>query len=140
MSKEESDILEKLKDKNYIVFINKNDLESKIVLQSEVDVVYGNTIKENGLDALKNKISEIFALNEIPKKDFTYISNARQLSLMKLAKDSIDSAIIATKEDVPVDLIEIDITNARNYLGEIIGETYSDELIDELFSRFCLGK
>lgn len=140
LSKEESDILEKLKDKNYIVFINKNDLESKIVLQSEVDVVYGNTIKENGLDALKNKISEIFALNEIPKKDFTYISNARQLSLMKLAKDSIDSAIIATKEDVPVDLIEIDITNARNYLGEIIGETYSDELIDELFSRFCLGK
>ena len=140
LSKEESDILEKLKDKNYIVFINKNDLESKIVLQGEVDVVYGNTIKENGLDALKNKISEIFALNEIPKKDFTYISNARQLSLMKLAKDSIDSAIIATKEDVPVDLIEIDITNARNYLGEIIGETYSDELIDELFSRFCLGK
>ena len=140
LSKEESDILEKLKNKNYIVFINKNDLESKIVLQGEVDVVYGNTIKENGLDALKNKISEIFALNEIPKKDFTYISNARQLSLMKLAKDSIDSAIIATKEDVPVDLIEIDITNARNYLGEIIGETYSDELIDELFSRFCLGK
>lgn len=140
LSKEESDILEKLKDKNYIVFINKNDLESKLFLQNEDNVVYGNTIKENGLDALKNKISEIFALNEIPKKDFTYISNARQLSLMKLAKDSIDSAIIATKDDVPVDLIEIDITNARNYLGEIIGETYSDELIDELFSRFCLGK
>lgn len=140
LSKEESDILEKLKDKNYIVFINKNDLESKIVLKRENNVVYGNTIKDNGLDALKNKISEIFALNEIPKKDFTYISNARQLSLMKLAKDSIDSAIIATKDDVPVDLIEIDITNARNYLGEIIGETYSDELIDELFSRFCLGK
>ena len=140
LSKEESDILEKLKDKNYIVFINKNDLESKLFLQNEDNVVYGNTIKDNGLDALKNKISEIFALNEIPKKDFTYISNARQLSLMKLAKDSIDSAIIATKEDVPVDLIEIDITNARNYLGEIIGETYSDELIDELFSRFCLGK
>ena len=140
LSKEESDILEKLKDKNYIVFINKNDLESKLFLQNEDNVVYGNTIKDNGLDALKNKISEIFALNEIPKKDFTYISNARQLSLMKLAKDSIDSAIIATKDDVPVDLIEIDITNARNYLGEIIGETYSDELIDELFSRFCLGK
>ena len=140
LSKEESDILEKLKDKNYIVFINKNDLESKLFLQNEDNVVYGNTIKENGLDALKNKISEIFALNEIPKKDFTYISNARQLSLMKLAKDSIDSAILATKGDVPVDLIEIDITKARNYLGEIIGETYSDELIDELFSRFCLGK
>lgn len=140
LSKEEKAILEKLKDKNYIVFINKNDLESKLFLQNEDNVVYGNTIKDNGLDALKNKISEIFALNEIPKKDFTYISNARQLSLMKLAKDFIDSAIIATKEDVPVDLIEIDITNARNYLGEIIGETYSDELIDELFSRFCLGK
>ena len=140
LSKEESDILEKLKDKNYIVFINKNDLESKLFLQNEDNVVYGNAIKENGLDALKNKISEIFALNEIPKKDFTYISNARQLSLMKLAKDSIDSAILATKGDVPVDLIEIDITKARNYLGEIIGETYSDELIDELFSRFCLGK
>jgi len=139
ISVEEADILEKVKDKNYIIFVNKNDLEKRINIEDK-NVVYGNTLDKNGLEKLKKKISEMFALDKISKKDLTYISNARQLSLIKLAKDSIDSALEATKNGMPVDLIEIDITNARNYLGEIIGETYSDELLDELFSRFCLGK
>ena len=138
---EEKELLEKIKTKTYIIFINKDDLNGK--KQFELDyrnVVYGNTIKKDGLDNLKKKIIDLFSLNQIKKKDLTYISNARQLSLIKSAKDAIDSAIRATSNKMPVDIIEIDLANARKYLGEILGETYKDELLDELFSKFCLGK
>ena len=141
ISKDELDLLEKIKDKNHIVFVNKNDLNSDIdtSILGE-NVVFGNTINSNGLDDLKKKIIDMFNIGEIENKDFTYISNARQLSLIKLAKDSIDSAIKEVKNNDPVDLVEIDIKNARNYLGEITGDVYTDELLDQLFAKFCLGK
>ena len=69
----------------------------------------------------------------------TYISNIRQLSLIKKSLTSIENAM-SLKESVPVDLIEIDIKNAWNYLGEVIGANYADELVDTIFSNFCLGK
>ena len=140
ISEDEKNILDKIKNKKHIIFINKDDLNKQIDLDYIDNVVSGNTITKNGLDDLKKKIIELFGLGEIANKDFTYISNARQLSLIKLAKDSIDSAINEVTNSDPVDLVEIDIRNARNYLGEITGETYSEELLDELFSRFCLGK
>ena len=140
ISEDEKTILDKIKNKKHIIFINKDDLNKQIDLDYIDNVVSGNTITKNGLDDLKKKIIELFGLGEIANKDFTYISNARQLSLIKLAKDSIDSAINEVTNSDPVDLVEIDIRNARNYLGEITGETYSEELLDELFSRFCLGK
>ena len=104
------------------------------------NVVYGNTILSDGLDELKNKISSMFFLEEIQTKDYTYLTNSRQLAEIKLAKESIESALKAVNDGMPVDLIEIDIKNARMHLGEVLGENYSDELIDELFSKFCLGK
>lgn len=135
---EEEKLLKKVRTKKHIIFINKDDLASQE--QFEFDVVYGNTVSKDGLDKLKKKIVEMFSLNQLEKKDFTYISNARQLALIKKVKESIDSAIKATREGLPIDLIEIDLTNARNYLGDILGERYKDELLDELFSKFCLGK
>lgn len=138
MDEEDSKLLEKIKSKKHLIFINKSDLDKKINIDE--DVIIGNTVQKDGLDELKNKISEMFSLEELPKKDFTYISNARQLALVKQAKDSIDSAIQSANEGLPVDVIEIDLTDARDYLGEIIGDTYKDELLDKLFSRFCLGK
>ena len=68
------------------------------------------------------------------------MSNVRQIDLLKKALESINNAINNLGSDIPVDMIEIDITNAWNYLGEITGEVYRDELIDTLFSNFCLGK
>lgn len=140
LTKEEEDILKSLENKRHIVFVNKDDLDKRLKLGIDVEVVYGNTVTPNGLDALKMKIIDLFELETLPKKDFTYVSNARELALLKKVKDSIASAWEAVSRDVPVDIIAIDLKEAREYLGELLGEVYDDELIDELFSRFCLGK
>lgn len=139
LTKDEVKLMKKIENKKHIIFVNKNDLENKLEIDKE-NVIYGNTISKDGLEDLKNGISTMFELGNLEKKDFTYISNARQLSLIKRANEYIKSARDAARNNVPVDLIEIDLANARTTLGEILGEVYDDELIDELFSRFCLGK
>jgi tRNA modification GTPase len=73
-------------------------------------------------------------------KDMTYMSNVRQIDLLKKALDSIINGIDGLNKNMPVSIVEIDINNAWNYLGEITGETYQDELVNTLFSNFCLGK
>ena len=93
-----------------------------------------------GLESLTNKIKELFNLNEIKEQDYTYLSNARQISLAKTALSILEDVTSACNEEIPVDMIEIDIKRSWETLGEIIGETYSEELIDQLFSQFCLGK
>lgn len=125
-----------------IILINKNDLESKINIESIKDniIIYGNTLTPNGLDELKKKISELFNLSEIKSKNYNYLSNARQVALVKQALISIDNAIDSVEMEMPLEMIAVDIKDAFDKLGEIIGVTYKDELLDELFSKFCLGK
>lgn len=139
LSEEENSLLESLKNKRHIVFVNKDDLENKLVLDTE-DVVRGNTVSKDGLDALKGKICDMFELNELPKKDFTYISNARQLAHIQMVEKSVLKAIEGLDDNLTVDIIMIDLEEARLHLSELLGEVYDEELIDELFSRFCLGK
>ena len=99
------------------------------------------SIKDDiGVDELRNKIKEMFNLEKIDTSDFTYLSSARSISLLKKCLNSLEDVKKAIKENMPVDMVEIDLKNVWNTLGEIIGETYSDELIDQLFSQFCLGK
>ncbi len=140
LTKEEGQLLEKIKTKRHIVFVNKDDLEGKLTLPNGVEAVYGNTVERDGLEALKKRIISLFELEELSKKDFTYISNARQLALIEQVKTSIDNAMKAIEEGMPVDVVAIDLSEARTKLGEILGDVYDEELIDELFSRFCLGK
>ena len=92
------------------------------------------------ISKLKEKISEIFNLKDISKSDYTYISNARQISLLKRCLVLIDELRRELENDVPVDLLEINIKELWETLGEITGNTYKDELLDEIFSKFCLGK
>ena len=82
----------------------------------------------------------MFNLEEITTKDMTYLSNARSISLLNKSLNIINESIENIKNNIPIDIIEMDLKNCWNTLGEIIGETYTDELIDEIFSRFCLGK
>ena len=142
LTEEDKKILTACKDKKVIVVINKSDLERKINLDDikYQNIVYTNTIDLNGINSLKEKIVELFNLNELEQQDYTYLSNVRQISLAKdayLILEEVDNGI---KNEVPVDMIEIDIKRAWEKLGEIIGETYTEELIDQLFSQFCLGK
>lgn len=138
----DKEILDKTKNKTSIVIINKNDLDKNIeesLLNNRV-VISTNTKELNGINSLKEKIIEMFKLDQIETLDYTYFSNARQLSLAKKALESLISAKTGAENNSPIDMIEIDIKNAFDSLGEIIGENYSDEILDNLFKNFCVGK
>ena len=132
-------ILEKTKDKNRIIYVNKKDLESNIDIYSD-DIIYGSTIHEDGLDALKNKIRELFNMDMIEKSDLNYLSSTEQIATIKETLKIIEDIEKSIDMNVEVDMIEIDIKKIWELLGILIGENYDDELIDNLFSKFCLGK
>ncbi len=138
----DKELLNKIKDKNNIIVINKSDLDSNIDIENiESDnIIKINTIEEKEIDKLRDKIKEIFNLDNINSGDFTYLSNARQIVLAKESLEIVEEIKEALKRNDPVDLIEIDIKMIWNKLGEITGDNYDDELIDQLFSQFCLGK
>ena len=142
LTKEDKELLEKIKEKNYIIIINKIDLPSKIDLKElKVDNIVKMSVKENiGLDELKEKIKEIFHLGNIELSDMTFVTSARSIAILKQIKESIQDIEASLDEKLPIDIIEIDIKNIWDKLGEIIGISYENELIDTLFSQFCLGK
>ena len=82
----------------------------------------------------------MFKINELESSDFSFISNARQISLIKKVSECINNALNSVENLVPIDMYTIDIKEAYDLLGKIIGKTYDEDLLDELFSRFCLGK
>ena len=139
LTEEDKELLEEIKDKTHIIFINKNDLETKLEI-NDADVVKGNTIDIDGLDSLKNKIVELFDLEKINNSNLEMASSAREIGLIKEALNSIENALNNVSSQLPVDMIAIDIKKAWDLLGEITGESYQDELLDTLFSKFCLGK
>jgi len=141
LTKDDQKLLNILKNKNVIIFVNKNDLKSKLSLpKNNFTVVFGNTVEEKGVDNLLLKIKEIFNLDQISTQDPTYLSNVRHKSLVKEAQKNILNCLNNLNFDYTVDFLASDIKKAWDLLGEIIGETYNDELLDELFSNFCLGK
>ena len=125
-----------------IVCVNKCDLDRKLDITSidNDNVIEINTVEFDKIDVLKDKINEMFNLDKIEQSDYTYLSNIRQISLAKECLSILGEVESAVEREDPVDLIEIDIKRIWTKLGEIIGDTYSDELIDQLFSQFCLGK
>ena len=139
---EDIKILEKTKDKNTIVVLNKNDLDRNIELDKlkDYNLVSTNTNDLEGIDALKNKIKEMFNLEQISTKDYNYLTNVRQISLAKNAYQKLIDVETGLKDNLPVDMIEIDLRDCFDILGQITGKTYSDEIIDNLFERFCVGK
>lgn len=141
LTSEDLETINELQSKQSIIFINKNDLDNKIDLKrlSNYNIITGNTLNYEGLTNLKNEIKRLFNLNEIEQEDYTYLSNARQIALITKAKDMIEN-IYNNYENVPIDMFTIDLKNTYETLGEIIGATYKDDLLDELFSKFCLGK
>ncbi len=142
LTKEDQEILEKTKEKPSIIILNKNDLQQNIERKQikNRNIISTNTTSLNGTIPLKEKIKEMFKLDEITTNDYTYLTNARQLSLAKKALLSLEEALKNTEQDSPIDLIEIDIKEALETLGEIIGLNYNDEMIDHLFEHFCVGK
>ena len=139
LTEEDQEIMEKIKDKTHITFINKSDLPTKLKITKD-DIVKGNTVDLNGLDKLKDKIGELFDLERINNSNLEVVSSAREIGLLNEALNSIGQALNNVSSKLPVDMIAIDIKKAWDLLGEITGESYQDELLDTLFSKFCLGK
>ena len=124
-------------------------LDNMSVKISELIENYTQEVKEevlkvsllnNDASIILDKIKELFNLEKLETSDLTYLSNARSISLLKKSLNNISNAIDNIDNNDPIDIVELEIKNAWSTLGEIIGETYTEELLDELFSRFCLGK
>ena len=140
LSKDDEELLNIIKKKTHLIFINKNDLETKINIPTNLSYLKGNTTKLNGLEPLKEAIIKLYNLDKISNKDNTYLSNIRQISLVKDALKDIETTLNDLKKEIPIDMLEINVRFCWEKLGLLIGETYEDELIDKLFKNFCLGK
>ena len=141
MTNEELTMLDKYNNERLLVFVNKMDLERKLVIPETIkDVIYGNTIDLDGLNTLKEAISNKLNLGSIVNKDMSYLCNLREIDLVNKAEETLKNAQNNLEAGYSVDMIEIDLKAAWNYLGEIMGDSYEGELVDKIFSNFCLGK
>ncbi len=134
------ELLELSKDKRRIIVVNKKDLPKNLDLTDYADLIYMSSFDKNDIELLESRIKELCNITDALNLDGTYIGNARQIGKLKEAKNNLNDAIASLNAGMPIDIANIDINNAWINLGEILGEVSSEELIDELFSRFCLGK
>lgn len=142
LTKDDLQLLEMTKDKTCIVIINKDDLKSKIDLTklNDRNIVYINTLSNDGIESLKNEIKKLFNLEKLDTSDYNYITNVRQIAKIKECLVNVLDIENGLKENIPLDMIEIDLKTIWDTLGSIIGESYDEELLDNLFSKFCVGK
>ncbi len=137
-------LLNKLENKNYIIIINKTDLPKKLNVEKlpvdKCQIVNMSIKNKTGIEELKQKIIEMFNISQIETTDPTYLSNSRSISILESCLESIKEVEKGLGNNVPIDMIELDIKAIWEKLGTINGTTYEEELLDEMFSRFCLGK
>ncbi|MFA8439651.1 tRNA uridine-5-carboxymethylaminomethyl(34) synthesis GTPase MnmE [Pueribacillus sp. YX66] len=146
LSEEDEALIQATKQHKTIIIVNKTDLPQKINLErvndlaGETPIISTSLVNEEGVYRLEESIANLFFTSGIETQDMTYVSNSRHIALLKQAKHAIEDAISALEEGMPIDMAQIDITRTWELLGEIIGDTVSESLIDQLFSQFCLGK
>ena len=139
MTADERMILEKIRDKNHIIIVNKTDLEKKLDTSELDNPIYISIKDDKNIDEIKDRIKELFNLEKIETGDLTYLTSARSKAILRQVLDSV-SDVREGIDNYPIDIVEIDLKKIWNLLGDVIGENYSEELLDELFSRFCVGK
>lgn len=135
-----------LKDKKSLVLYNKSDLESKVSIEDiekllpGIAVIKTSAILEEGLDELSLVIKDMFVKKEIQNSNEVVITSLRQKESLMNAKVSLEQVLVSLDNDMPEDFYSIDLMSAYSYLGNIIGEEISDDLVNEIFSKFCMGK
>ena len=142
LSNDNKKLLNELNNRNYIIIVNKIDLVKKIdISKLNKDNIIEMSIKEKkGINELKNKIIELFNLDNIETKDPTYISNVRSIGILETCLNKVKDIEDGLNNNYPIDMLELDIKAIWEELGKINGTTYEEELLDEMFKRFCLGK
>ncbi|WP_267201137.1 tRNA uridine-5-carboxymethylaminomethyl(34) synthesis GTPase MnmE [Limosilactobacillus kribbianus] len=147
LTEEDRKLLAATKDKQRIVILNKTDLPSKLDL-TELKQLVGDDalietsiVKHSGMDQLGEQISHMFFDQGIENsQNSVMVTNARHIGLLHQANDALSDVLKGIADGMPVDLVQIDMTRCWDLLGEITGDSYQDELLDQLFSQFCLGK
>lgn len=146
LHEDERKLLKQLKDRPTLIVVNKMDLPGLLEI-SEVEhdyssdrIVYLSAKDGRGIETLEKAVSDIFLSGEVEAVDITYVSNARHITLLYKTKQSLEDALSASAQGVPIDLIQIDLAASWESLGEILGDAAGDSLLDQIFSQFCLGK
>lgn len=146
LTEEDRLIMEYIGERNALVLINKNDLGQKIDAHEIRDAMPGvrviqtSLIKGEGITEIEDTIEELVYGGRISQKESLMVNNVRHIELLNRAADSLQDAYTMADAGEALDFIEVDVKNAYELLGEITGETVSDDIINEVFSRFCLGK
>lgn len=146
LNEEEQRLMEQISGRQSIVILNKMDLPQKVETEKvrqfyKEELIVPMTVKEGeGVDRLEEAISSLFFAGKLESADLTYVSNVRHIALLHQTKRSLIDAVEAAEMLVPIDMIQIDVRLAWEQLGEIVGDTAQDSLIDQIFSQFCLGK
>ncbi|WP_010625558.1 tRNA uridine-5-carboxymethylaminomethyl(34) synthesis GTPase MnmE [Companilactobacillus versmoldensis] len=146
LEEEDLQLLDATSDKRRIVIFNKNDLSPVLhpidVKQLKADdiILLTSAIKNDGIQQIKDTIGKLFNAGIEDSSSNVIITSARQAGLLRQAKQSLNDVISGIDAGMPIDLVQIDMTNCWDKLGEITGDSYPDELITQLFSQFCLGK
>ena len=144
LTTEDRDILNLLKNKNSIILLNKIDLDKKIEVE-EIEkynkpIVEISTKTRDGLDNLYDEISKMFKLNEIAIDGETIVSNERHKNIIINSRKNLDKARETIRNNMPIDIISTYLKEIIEELGKITGETVTEDVISEIFSKFCLGK
>ena len=134
------ELLNATNNKKRVIVVNKRDLDNKLDLSKLDKYILMSTFDEADISKLEKEIKNLCNISDMLNIDATYIGNARQIAKLKEAKKNLLDAINGLNNNMPIDIVNIDIKNAWLNLGDILGENSSEELIDELFKRFCLGK
>ncbi|MCI2171039.1 tRNA uridine-5-carboxymethylaminomethyl(34) synthesis GTPase MnmE [Schleiferilactobacillus perolens] len=148
LQSDDRELLKATKDKKRIILLNKTDLPAQIrpanleaVVTDDTLIIPVSILKMDGLDRLEAAIAKLFFDEGIENSQSNVlVTNARQYGLLAQAKTALDDVITGLQNDVPLDLVQIDMTTAWEKMGEVVGENAPDELITQLFSQFCLGK
>ncbi len=137
LTKEDKELLELTKHKKRIIIANKSDLPKALSLEEVISI---SALTKDGFKDLEKAILKLLSLEDIEERDFNYLSNARHIQKVKEARASLLQVLKSIELDMPVDVYAIDLTDAWHDLSEILGERYENALLNELFSKFCLGK
>ena len=142
LTDQDRQLLEISQDSNRIILLNKVDLPEKIEIdQLPEDHIKISVLKNQNIDQIEDRINALFFENAgLVEQDATYLSNARHISLIEKAIESLQAVNEGLALGMPVDLLQVDLTRTWEILGEITGDAAPDELITQLFSQFCLGK
>ena len=151
LDENDSNIIKMLENKKCIILFNKTDLDAEISLEelkcklksdlSENIILIKTSLKENiGIDELENAVRNLFFKGEISADNEIIITNLRHKEALKAALESLMQVKKSLKENMPEDFYSIDLMGAYASLGKIIGEEMEEDLINEIFSSFCMGK